>query len=294
MSTASSTSIEDVARANGAGTRWFQLYWPANEHNDITLSILKRAKNNGFSALVVTLDTYILGWRPSDMDNGYDRSLSRPNMTNAYIRYNPFLKSDKIGVAIGFSDPVFRKQFKEKHGVEVEGNLSVAAAEWTAIAFPTLSHGWEDLAFLREHWDGPIVLKGIQTVEDAHKSVEAGVQGIIVSNHGGRQVDGGVASLDQLPEIAKAVGDQIDILFDSGLRSGADIAKALALGAKTVLIGRPFVYGLVLGGEEGVSHVLKSLLGDFELTLHLSGIPSCDGEHLNRDTLVYEDHIAIE
>jgi len=106
MSTASSTSVEDVAKANGNGIRWFQLYWPSEEHDDITISMLKRAKDNGFSALFVTLDTYILGWRPSDMDNGY----------------HPFLRSDKVRVAIGFTDPVFRKQFKERHGVDVEDN----------------------------------------------------------------------------------------------------------------------------------------------------------------------------
>ena len=111
---------------------------------------------------------------------------------------------------------------------------------------PTTSHGWKDIAFFRKHWDGPIVLKGIQTVEDAQHSIEASCQGIVVSNHGGRQVDGGVASLDMLPQIAKAVGDMIDIFFDSGIRSGADIAKALALGAKTVLVGRPYVYSLSL------------------------------------------------
>lgn len=209
------------------------------------------------------------------------------------IRYNPFLRSDKIGVAIGFTDPVFRKQFKERHGKEVEDDLHTAAAEWTSTVFPATSHGWEDLKFLRDHWDGPIILKGIQTVEDAEKSVEAGVQGIVVSNHGGRQVDGGIASLDTLPKIAAAVGDKLDIFFDSGIRSGADIAKAVALGAKAVLIGRPMVYGLVLGGEAGVSHVVRSLLGDFELTLHLAGIPSADKKHLNRQSLMHQSTLSM-
>lgn len=275
MSTASSTSIEDVAKANGDGVRWFQLYWPSQDKKDITISMLSRAKSSGFSALFVTLDTYILGWRPSDMDNGY----------------NPFLRSDSVGVAIGFSDPVFRSQFRSQHGVEVEEDLHTAAAEWTKTIFPGFSHAWEDIAFLKEHWDGPIVLKGIQTVEDALKAVEVGVQGIVVSNHGGRQVDGGVSSLGVLPRIVDAAGDKIDIFFDSGIRCGADIAKALALGAKSCLIGRPFVYGLALGGEEGVSHVLKSLLGDLELTLHLAGIESSSPEHLNRKVLIREDQL---
>lgn len=176
--------------------------------------------------------------------------------------------------------------------MEIEDDMNAAAAEWTSTVFPTISHGWEDIRFLREHWDGPIVLKGIQTVEDARKSVEAGCQGIVVSNHGGRQVDGGVASLDMLPSIVEAVGEQIDVLFDSGIRSGSDIAKALSLGAKTVLVGRPFVYGLVLGGEAGVGHVLRSLLGDLELTLHLAGVPSIRKEHLNRDSLVHQSSFS--
>ncbi|KAH6657639.1 putative FMN dependent dehydrogenase [Truncatella angustata] len=275
MSTASSTSIEDVAKANGDGERWYQLYWPPNERNDITKSILNRAQNAGFSALFVTLDTYILGWRPSDMDNGY----------------NPFLRSDQIGVAIGLTDPVFRSHFKEKHGCEIEEDMGAAVAEWTRTVFPTMSHSWEDIKFLQEHWKGPIILKGIQSVEDAQRAVEAGVQGIVVSNHGGRQTDGGNSSLGVLPRIVDAVGDKLDIFFDSGIRCGADIAKALALGAKMCLIGRPYIYGLVLGGEEGTSHVLKSLLGDLELTLHLAGIASSSQEHLNRSVLVKEDDL---
>lgn len=269
LSTASATSIEDVAKANGNGPRWYQLYWPQNENNDITVSLLSRAKSAGYTALVVTLDTYILGWRPSDLDNGY----------------NPFIRPDNIGVALGFSDPVYRREFQKKHGKTIEEDMETAAAEWTHTVFPGVSHGWEDIKFLQEHWEGPIILKGIQTVADAKKAVEYGVQGIVVSNHGGRQQDGGIGSLDVLPEIVDAVGDELEIIFDSGVRCGADIAKALALGAKMVLIGRPYVYGLALQGEEGVRHVLKSLLGDLNLTLHLSGISSVSPEQLNRSVL---------
>ncbi|KAK5938996.1 hypothetical protein PMZ80_008299 [Knufia obscura] len=275
MSTASSTSIEDVAKANGDGIRWYQLYWPSNEHHDITVSLLNRAKAAGFTALFVTLDTFVLGWRPSDMDNGY----------------NPFLRSDQVGVAPGFTDPIFRSHFKSKHNQEIEDNVHAAAAEWTRMIFPGFSHSWEDVKLLQEHWDGPIVLKGIQSVADAKKAVEVGVQGIVVSNHAGRQVDGGNSSLGVLPRIVDAVGDKLDVFFDSGVRCGADIAKALALGAKMCLIGRQYVYGLALGGQAGVEHVLKSLCGDLELTLHLSGIPSISKEHLNRDVLVREDEL---
>ncbi|EPX71483.1 cytochrome b2 [Schizosaccharomyces octosporus yFS286] len=272
ISTASSLSFEEIAESSGPGERWYQLYWPKNEDNDITASLLKRAKSINCEVLVVTLDTYILGWRPSDMDNGYD----------------PFLKPDQVGVALGLSDPVFRKRFKEEHGVEVEQDLHKAAREFSGIIFPGTSHDWEDLKFLRQHWDGPIVLKGIQSVADAKKAAEFGIDGIVVSNHGGRQQDGGVASLTMLPKIVDAVGDKLEIIFDSGIRSGADIVKALALGAKMVLIGRPYVYGLAIAGTKGVRHVIRCLLGDLELTLHLSGIPSIAPKDLNRDILYYE------
>ncbi|GKZ89588.1 hypothetical protein CBS63078_263 [Aspergillus niger] len=273
LSTATATSTEDVAEANGAdGKRWFQLYWPGNEHNDITVSLLERAKKSGYDVLVVTLDTYILGWRPTDMDNGY----------------NPFLRADSIGVEMGFSDPVFRRYIRDKFGKEVEEDKGTAAGEWTKIVFPGVSHSWEDLAFLRSHWEGPIVLKGVQSVGDARRAVECGMQGIVVSNHGGRQMDGGVGSLTVLPGIVDAVGEKIEVLFDSGVRCGADVVKALALGAKMVLVGRPYVYGLAIAGEEGVRHVLRSLLGEVQLSLHLGGIRSVKKEDLNRDCLVRE------
>ncbi|KAF2199151.1 FMN dependent dehydrogenase [Delitschia confertaspora ATCC 74209] len=275
LSTAASSSIEEAATASGGGKRWFQLYWPSNQDHDITVSLLKRAKDAGYTTLFVTLDTYILGWRPSDMDNGY----------------NPFLKADKIGVALGFSDPVWRRKFKEKHGVEIEQDEGKAAREWTKTIFPGINHAWEDVKYLQEHWDGPIVLKGIQTIQDAKKAVEIGVQGIVVSNHGGRQQDGGCSSLGMLPHIVDAAGDKLTIFFDSGVRCGADIVKALALGADCVLIGRPYVYGLALGGQEGVEHVLKSLVGELELTLHLAGIQSAELKDLNRGCLVKEEDL---
>jgi isopentenyl diphosphate isomerase/L-lactate dehydrogenase-like FMN-dependent dehydrogenase len=132
-------------------------------------------------------------------------------------------------------------------------------------------HRWDQLPVLREHWDGPIVLKGIQHVDDARKAVDAGMDGIVVSNHGGRQVDGAVGALDVLPEIRAAVGDHLTILFDSGIRTGADIVKALSLGAQAVLLGRHYAYGLALGGEDGVRHTVRSILAELDLTVALSG-----------------------
>lgn len=246
MSTASSTSIEDVARASGQGPRWFQLYWPADA--DVCASILARAKATGFTTLVVTLDTWTLAWRPADLDHAY----------------LPFLKGEGLGVP--FSDPVFRGLLDKTP----EEDPPAAILRWISMVTGT-DGTWDRLPFLREHRDGPIVLKGIQHSDDARRAVDAGMDGIVVSNHGGRQVDGAVGSLDVLPEIAGVVGEQAEVLFDSGIRTGSDIIKALALGAKAVLVGRPWVYGLAHAGEEGVRHVLRSLLADLDLTMGLSG-----------------------
>jgi isopentenyl diphosphate isomerase/L-lactate dehydrogenase-like FMN-dependent dehydrogenase len=246
LSTASSHTIEEVAEASGDGPRWYQLYWPND--NDVTISILQRAKAAGFSTLVVTLDTWTLAWRPNDLDQAY----------------LPFIRG--IGNAIPFSDPAFRALLAKPP----EEDPTAAILQWIPM-FTGTDRRWDQLPFLRDHWDGPIVLKGIQHVDDARRAADAGMDGIIVSNHGGRQVDGAVAALDMLPEIATAVGDQLEVLFDSGLRTGADIVKALALGAKAVLLGRPYAYGLGLAGEDGVRHVVRGILADLDLTVGLSG-----------------------
>ncbi|EXK75810.1 L-lactate dehydrogenase (cytochrome) [Fusarium oxysporum f. sp. raphani 54005] len=174
-----------------------------------------------------------------------------------------------------------------------EGEVAAARAaakEWAKIMFPEHSHSWEDVEFLKTHWDGPIVLKGIQSVQDARKCVEVGVQGIVVRNHGGRQQDGGVSSLGMLPRIVDAVGDDLDIFVDSGIRCGADTIKALALGANCVLIGRPYAYGLALGGEDGVKHVLGAICGDLTMNMHLSGLR--DINKVTRDILVKESDLV--
>jgi lactate 2-monooxygenase len=246
LSTASSNTIEDVAEANGDGPRWFQLYWPNDP--DVCISILNRAAKAGYSTLVVTLDTWTLAWRSRDLDNSY----------------LPFIRG--TGTAIPFSDPVFRSGLAKSP----EEDVPSAVLKWIPM-FTGTDRSWDALPFLREHWDGPIVLKGIQHVDDARRAADAGMDGIVVSNHGGRQVDGAIASLDALPGIANAVGDRLDVLFDSGIRTGADVLKAIALGAKAVLLGRPYVWGLAHGGEAGVRHVVRSVLADFDLTLALSG-----------------------
>jgi len=261
LSTAASNAMEDVAEANGSGPRWYQLYWPKDR--DLAVSFLERAKACGSTALVVTLDTFTLAWRPRDLD----------------LAYLPFLRG--IGVANYYSDPVFQKAVG---GPVTEANKDAALMHWVAnFGNPSLT--WDDLVFLREHWDGPIALKGIQHPDDARKAVDAGMDGVIVSNHGGRQVDGAVASLDALPGVVEAVGDRAAVLFDSGVRTGADIAKALALGAEAVLVGRAYTYGLALGGEAGVRHVLRCLQAELELTMTLAGVTrpaELGGEFLTR------------
>lgn len=258
-STQASHSFEQVAEAGGDAPRWYQLYWPTDE--SVLLSFLQRAKDSGFTALVLTLDTTLLGWRPADLDRGY----------------LPFLAN--LGIENYLSDPAFRAGLAQP----VEENPVAAAMHWAQM-FPNPGLSWKNLAFLREHWDGPIVLKGICTVGDAREAAAHGVDGIVVSNHGGRQIDGARASLDALPSIVDAVGEQLTVLFDSGVRTGADMAKALALGADAVLLGRPFLYGLALGGQEGVAHVLRCLLAEFDLVTSLSGHTGA-GE-LGRDSIM--------
>ena len=246
MSTAASHTIEEVAEANGDGPRWFQLYRPNDDA--VCVSILRRAAAAGFATLVLTLDTWTLAWRPTDLDRAY----------------LPFIRG--IGTAVPFSDPAFLAGLDKPPSEE----LGPAVGKWIPT-FTGTDRTWDDLAFIREHWTGPLVLKGIQHVEDARLAVRAGVDGIIVSNHGGRQVDGAIGALDALPGIVAAVGDTLPVLFDSGIRTGADAFKALALGAKAVCIGRPYAYALGLAGEAGVRQVIRGIMADLDLTLGLAG-----------------------
>ena len=250
ISTLSSRSMEEVARAMGGGLRWFQLYW--GKDPELTASMLARAENAGYSALVVTLDTPILGWRPRD--------LAHP--------FLPFLLGK--GLANYFSDPVFCK----KLGCKAEENPAQAIELWSKI-FSNTTLTWKDLAWLREHTKLPIVLKGIQCAEDAQRALDAGMAGVLVSNHGGRQVDGGIGALDALSPVVEAVKGKALVLFDSGVRHGADVVKALALGAKAVLLGRLYVWGSAIAGEQGVRDVVLNLIADFDLTMGLSGWKSC-------------------
>jgi lactate 2-monooxygenase len=251
LSTVSSRTLEEVGTTMGDSPRWFQLYWP-NE-DAFTKSLIARAEDAGFSAIVLTLDTRILAWRPRDL-------------ANAYL---PFIRGDSI--ANYLSDPVFRSTLEKTP----EEDLQPAIMRWLSL-FSYSSTTWESLAFLRETTDLPIVLKGIVHPADAKRAVDAGMNGIVVSNHGGRQVDGSIATLDALPAVRAAVPDGFPVLLDSGIRTGADAFKAIALGADAVLLGRPYIWGLGVGGEDGVRAVLKGFLADLDLTLSLAGYKSFD------------------
>lgn len=246
LSTVSSYRLEDVAAAGGDSPRWFQLYWPKDR--DVGASLLARAKAAGFTALLLTLDTFILAWRPRDL-------------AHAYL---PFLQ--RLGLANYESDPAFLAGLEKTP----DDDPTASILHWQSM-FGDPSNTWADLIWVREHWDGPIALKGVLHPDDARRGVDAGMEGIIVSNHGGRQIDGEIASLDALPGIVSAVDGRAEVLLDSGVRTGSDVMKALALGARTVLIGRPYIYGLGLGGENGVRHVLRTLLAELDLSMALAG-----------------------
>lgn len=249
LSTSSSKTIEEVGKASGDAVRWFQLYWPSDPN--LAASFLARAEAAGYSAVVVTLDTWLLGWRPRDLQSSY----------------LPFLQGE--GVANYFSDPVFRSALAEPP----EQDLQAAVAHWTSV-FSDATVSWDDLGWLREQTRLPILLKGILHPADARRAAEVGMDAIVVSNHGGRQVEGAVAALDALGAAVDAVPAQFPVLFDGGIRTGADVFKALALGARAVFLGRPYIWGLALDGEQGVTHVIKSLLAELDLTLALSGLSS--------------------
>jgi lactate 2-monooxygenase len=272
FSNQASVPMERCAAEMGDAQRWFQLYWSTS--NELVESFVARAEACGCEAIVVTLDTTMLGWRTRDLDLG---SL-------------PFLQG--MGIAQYTSDPVFARLVAEA-GVspdaprpkptpaavaallsQMRRRTSRASVQRFIEIYSRPSLSWEDLPFLRERTELPIVLKGICHPDDARRAIEAGVDGIVVSNHGGRQVDGAVATLDALPAVVEAVADRIPVLMDSGIRSGADVIKALALGARAVLLGRPYLYALALAGEAGVRQVVRDLAADIDLTLGLCGCAS--------------------
>ncbi|MGP1254557.1 MAG: alpha-hydroxy-acid oxidizing protein [Kiloniellales bacterium] len=262
LSTVASRPLEEVAAALGDTPRWFQLYWPNDDA--LAVSLMQRAEAAGYEAIVVTLDTKMMAWRERDLDNAY----------------LPFLGGK--GLANYTSDPVFCAALD----APPETDLRATVRHWSNV-FAAPGRTWADLDRLRQATGLPILLKGILHPEDARRAVEVGVQGLIVSNHGGRQVDGSIAALHALGPVAEAVAGRIAVLFDSGIRCGADVLKAIALGADAVLLGRPYVWGLACEGAEGVTDVALRLLADIDLSLALTGADALD--RLDR-TWLASDH----
>ncbi|MDZ4858696.1 MAG: alpha-hydroxy-acid oxidizing protein [Candidatus Hydrogenedentes bacterium] len=246
LSTLSSYSMEEVASELGATPRWFQLYPPRNM--ELAQSLIQRAEASGYEAIVITVDTRQIGWRWHDL-------------SEAYL---PFLLGQ--GIRNYITDPVFRGLLDETP----EENPRGAVAKWTEI-YEDSSQSWDHFARMKEMTRLPVLIKGILHADDARRAAELGFDGVVISNHGGRQIDGCIAPLDALPAIVDGVGDQLAILLDSGIRCGSDIVKALALGAHSVLIGRPYVWGLAVDGENGVREVLSRLLAEFDVTCALCG-----------------------
>ena len=295
FSNQASVPMETTAAAMGDSPRWMQLYWSTSD--ELVESLLGRAEATGCDAVVVTLDTTMLGWRPRDLDLGH----------------LPFALGK--GIAQYTSDPVFRRLVEERaaaagaqSGPQPRPNLAAvralvgmarawpgplvenlrsplprAAVETFLSIYSRPSITWADLAWLRERTRLPIVLKGVLHPDDARRAVDEGVDGLVVSTHGGRQVDRSIAALDALPDVVDAVADRVPVLFDSGVRSGADVLVAVALGARAVLLGRPYAWGLGVAGEDGVRQVVEDVLGEFDLTLGLTGHTAVD--QLTREVL---------
>jgi lactate 2-monooxygenase len=294
-----SVPLEKTFEAAGDSPKWFQLYWSSSD--DLVESLIARAETEGAEAIVITLDTHMLGWRPRDLD----------------VAYLPFAHG--LGIAQYTSDPVFQRLVRERiasapksetpkiNGTVIRTMLDMsrhypgsfwanlrspeprAAVDTFLEVFSRSSLTWENLEFVRTRTKLPILLKGIQHPDDAELAIQHGMDGVIVSNHGGRQLDRAIGSLDALPAIVERVNGRVPVLFDSGIRSGADILIALALGASAVLVGRPWVYGLAVAGRPGAEAVLRNLLAELDLSLGLAGVTGV--AELSRNVLVRTEGI---
>jgi lactate 2-monooxygenase len=281
FSNQASVPMETCATAMGESPRFFQLYW--SRSRDLVASLVSRAEACGCHAIVVTLDTTTLGWRTQDLAAGhlpflhgkgiaqYTTDPTFQRLLDDYLQQPPITRPSitlktvqgLIGAVRRYPGTSFIKKLRS-------GRPIGAAALFTSIySNPTLT--WDDLSFLRECTKLPIILKGILHPDDARRAVDAGINGVIVSNHGGRQVDGSISTIEALPDVVNAVAARIPVLLDSGIRTGADVIKALALGASAVCLGRPYVYGLTLGGQQGVETVIRHLMADTEITMGLCG-----------------------
>lgn len=245
--TLSNDPLEQVALEMGGTPGLFQLYTPKDP--ELAASLIRRAEAAGYKAIVVTLDTWVTGWRPRDLSSGNFPQLRGHVLMNY------------------FSDPVFRSRLDRPPEEDPAG----AVQQWAALFGKPLC--WSDLDWLRSLTSLPLVLKGICHPDDARRAIDGGADAIYCSNHGGRQANGGISAIDMLPAVVEASGDT-PVLFDSGVRSGSDVVKALALGARAVGVGRPYAYGLALGGAEGAAHVLRCILAEADLMMAVNGMPT--------------------
>jgi L-lactate dehydrogenase (cytochrome) len=257
LTTMGTVSIEDVAAAGGpAATRWFQLY--VMRDRGLTVELIRRAGEAGYSALLITVDTPVTGQRRRDVRNGFSVPPKLTPRTMLDIARRPawlanLLTTEPLVFAtVPAGEP-------EAHATFIDGVFDPGVT-------------FDDLQMVREAWDGPLVLKGIQTVDDARKAADFGVDGVVLSSHGGRQLDRSPVPLELLPEIAAAVGDRLDVMIDSGVRTGADIAAAVGLGARACLVGRPYLYGLMAGGEAGVTKAIEIYASELRRTMQLLGV----------------------
>jgi L-lactate dehydrogenase (cytochrome) len=271
LSTLSTRSIEEVAAVSD-GPKWFQVYvW---RDRGLVKEMVDRAAAAGYEALVLTVDSVVLGRRERDVRRGFELppqigpgtlidGALHPGWTWAFVRSEPIRFANVVGRAVG------------------DGADAVSLASYVAAQYDQ-ALTWADVEWLRSIWSGPVVLKGVQTVDDARLAIESGLDAIAVSNHGGRQLDGAPAPIDLLPAVVEAVGGRVDVICDGGVRRGSDIVKAVALGATAVMAGRAYLYGLGAAGEPGVDHVLALLDADVRRTMALLGAPTISdlGPHL--------------
>lgn len=263
LSTLSTCSIEEVAQGS-SGPHWFQVYiW---KDRTLVKELLDRAAQAGYEAIVITVDTTVLGNRERDLRSGFTvppklgldtilDGILHPSWTWRFVRSKPILFSNVVGKSVG------------------DGNDPASLSQYLKDQFDS-SISWKDIEWFQQNWNGPILIKGIQSVEDARLAAKAGIPAIIVSNHGGRQLDGAPPAIELIEPIADAVGSDLEILCDGGIRRGSDIAKAIALGARACMIGRPYLYGLATAGERGVDFTIRLLQEDLARTLSLTGCPS--------------------
>ncbi|RDK11910.1 alpha-hydroxy-acid oxidizing protein [Cupriavidus lacunae] len=245
-STLMNDPLETVAEALGEGDAFFQLYTPRDR--DLAESFVQRAETAGYKGIVVTLDTWLTGWRPRDLND------------------SNFPQLRGVALANYFSD----LHFRSKLTTTPDDDVAAAVRHWTSVFGKVVT--WEDLSWLRSLTRLPLIVKGIQHPDDAKRAIDAGVDAIYCSNHGGRQANGGIASIDLLPALIAACGN-VPVWFDSGIRSGSDVIKALAMGASMVGIGRPYAYGLALGGTAGIVHVVRAILAEADLLMAVNGLP---------------------